>query len=323
MKKYDICGMGEFLIDFTSSSPDENGKPRYAANPGGAHPNVLAAAARFGHPTAMLSRVGSDSLGQFLVDTLNGLGVNTDGVIRDEVNNTTLAFVHNAADGDRSFSFYWRNSANTLFSAEDLREDILRDSRILQLGTVIMSTPVGRATTMRALELAKENGLIVSFDPNLRPSMWDDLSEMVPCVRQVIPYAQILKVSEEEAELLTGEADVEQASLMLMEEFPNLELVFVTLGADGCFYRSKQYSGRCASFKVDAVDTTGCGDSFTGGVLCTFLDYGCALSELTEAQLKQMVQTGCSIGAYVATKYGGVLSMPTPAQLEEFMARYH
>ena len=320
MKQFDICGMGKFLIDFTSSPADENGKPRYAANPGGAHPNVLAAAARMGRPTAMLSRVGSDSLGQFLVDTLNEVGVNTEGVVRDTTCNTTLAFVHNAADGDRSFSFYWRNSANTRFAPEDLRADILQNSRILQLGSLLMSTPLGRETTMRALELAKEAGLTVSFDPNVRPAMWEDLSEMVPCIRRVLPYAHILKVSEEEAELLTGSADPAEASRMLMEEFPNLEVVFVTLGAEGCFYRSGRYSGSCASVKVEAVDTTGCGDSFTGGALCTWLDFGCPLQELTEAQLKAMVTQGCRIGAYVATKYGGVLSMPTPAQLEAFLA---
>jgi sugar/nucleoside kinase (ribokinase family) len=319
MKQFDICGMGEFLIDFTSAPAGAEGKPQYAANPGGAHPNVLAAAARLGHPTAMLSRVGSDSLGQFLMDTLDQIGVNTEGVVRDSVYNTTLAFVHNAADGDRSFSFYWKNSANTCFAPQDLREDILRSSRILQLGSLLMSTPTGDATTMRALEIAKEEDLIVSFDPNVRPGMWDDLSKMVPAIRRVMPYAHILKVSEEEAELLTGSADPEQASSLLMQEFNNLEIVFVTLGAEGCFYRSKQYSGHCASPKVKAVDTTGCGDSFTGGALSTFLDFGCSLQQLTQQQLNTMVQNCCNIGAYVATKYGGVLSMPTPEQLKEFL----
>jgi len=321
MKRFDICGMGEFLIDFTSSPATQEGKPQYAANPGGAHPNVLAAAARLGHSTAMLSRVGSDSLGQLLVDTLDGLGVNTEGVVRDSVYNTTLAFVHNAADGDRSFSFYWKNSANTCFAPADLREDILRSSRILQLGSLLMSTPTGNATTMRALQIAKEEGLIVSFDPNVRPGMWDNTDDMVPAIRRVMPYAHILKVSEEEAELLTGSGDVAEASHLLMQQFANLEIVFVTLGAEGCFFRSKKYSGQCPSPKVQAVDTTGCGDSFTGGALCTFLEFGCPLEELTEQQLTAMVQTGCNIGAYVATKYGGVLSMPTPEQLEEFLSK--
>ena len=189
-----------------------------------------------------------------------------------------------------------------------------------ELESLLMSTPTGDATTMRALKVAKEEGLTVSFDPNVRPGMWDNKDDMVPAIRRVMPYAHILKVSEEEAELLTGSKDVAEASSLLMQEFPNLEVIFVTLGAEGCFFRSKKYSGQCPSPRVQAVDTTGCGDSFTGGALCTFLEFGCPLAELTEQQLTAMVQTGCSIGAYVATKYGGVLSMPTPEELKAFLA---
>ena len=318
MKSIDICGLGELMVDFTSLPPSPEGKPCYMGNPGGAPPNVLAAAARQGLKTSFLTRVGADAFGQFLVKVMQDLNIGTEGIVMDPDHNTTLAFVHNAPDGDRSFTFYRRSCADAVIAPADVNEAVIRNSKVLQIGSLVMSTPSGKETTFHAVQVAREAGTLVSFDPNLRPNIWPHPEEMLPFVREMLPLCDILKLSEEEAEALTGSADVAVSSRLLTEEYPNIRLCLVTLGDKGCFWRTARDTGRTDSVSVKAVDTTGCGDAFTGGVLTRFLSYGCTLEELTADQVSHMTAMGCAIGAFVATKYGGVMSMPTKQELRDF-----
>lgn len=319
MKDFDICGMGELLIDFTTTGATPEGKPNYTGNPGGAPPNAVAAVAKLGGKAAFMSRVSTDSFGQFLKDTLQQLKIDTTGVVSDLKHNTTLAFVHNAPSGERSFSFYRTGCADAMYAPEDVNEQVLCRSKVFQLGSLMMSTPSGKAATMRALQLAKEHGVLISFDPNLRPNIWEDESQMIPCVKQVLPLADMVKISIEEARELTGHQLVQTTAKILMQDYPNIKLLLITLGEQGCYYCTQSFDGSVPAYQVSAVDTTGCGDAFTGGVIYVLNQQNTPLWELGQEQIQQAVRFGCAVGALVATQYGGILSMPTLQQVQTLL----
>ena len=316
---YDVVALGELLIDFTPAGKSENGNPLFECNPGGAPANVLACLAQLGKKTAFVGKVGDDEFGRFLREVLVARGIATQGLILDAEESTTLAFVHLHADGDRSFSFYRKPGADTRLRPEEVDRSQL-DAAIFHFGSLSLTHEPARSATLTALRWAKEKGMLISYDPNLRPPLWPNLEEAKRQILAVMDQADIVKISHEELEFLMGSGDLAGASAQLCREF-GLTLLLVTLGKDGCYFRAGELAGLVPGFKVQAVDTTGAGDAFLGGLLFEVLRRDKGPKEWTSEELAESVRFANAVGALAVTRKGGIPAMPSLAQVEEFMSR--
>ncbi len=311
----DLITLGEFLIDFTML---ENGN--FAMNPGGAPANVAVAASRLGLRTAFIGTVGDDFFGHSLLSVLKENQISVEGLTVSKNANTTLAFVHIAPDGDRSFTFYRNPGADLLISVETIPFNLIDEAKIFHFGSVSMTHDPARTATIGAAKYAKEKGKIVSFDPNLRPALWDNLDEAKREILAALPLADILKVSEEEAEFLTGLHDIELAARNLYDAMCNKNcIVLVTLGAKGSFYYTAEHSAFFTAPQVTAVDTTGAGDAFVGAFLYQLFSNGRELTSLTPEVLNEMMKFANTAASISVCRQGAIHAMPT---LQEVVKSY-
>jgi fructokinase len=315
---YDVTAIGELLIDFTPSGQSEKGNDLFECNPGGAPANVLAALARLGRNTAFIGKVGNDRFGRFLANTLTEVGVDTKGLVFSEEGNTTLAFVHLNSSGDRSFSFYRKPGADMLLRPEEILPDLVEQSRIFHFGSVSMTHEPSRSATLTAVKAAKEQGAVISYDPNLRPLLWESLDEAKRVMREGMKYCDVLKISEEELVFFTGVEDLQEGSSLLWKEF-NTALIFITLGAEGCFYRQGDMSGQIPTYDVKTIDTTGAGDAFLGGMLHRLLEVGKKPGKVTLEELETAVSFANAVGSLATTKKGAIPAMPALEEVERCM----
>ena len=205
MKKYDVTALGELLIDFTENGTSKQGNPLMEANPGGAPCNVLAMLSGLGHKTAFIGKVGNDFFGKQLEDAITEVGIDATYLRKDDEVHTTLAMVHTYPDGDRDFSFYRNPGADMMLTEDEIPEELIRDTRIFHFGTLSMTHEGVRAATKKAIDIAKEAGAIISFDPNLREPLWNSLDEAKEQVLYGLGKCDILKISDNEIQWLTGE----------------------------------------------------------------------------------------------------------------------
>src|SRR5690606_31932120 len=296
---YDVVALGEILIDFPPAGLSEQGNPLFEANPGGAPANVLACLAKLGRKTAFLGKVGADEFGRLLREVLASRGISTHGLVLEEAAQTTLAFVHLHDDGVRPFSLYRWPGAVTLLRPEEVDRAQLTGS-IFPLGPLSLTPEPARGASLAALHWAKERGALISYDPNLRPPLWSSLAEAKRQILAVMDQADIVKISREELEFLTGSDSLAQGSAQLVREY-GTGLLLVTLGKDGCFFRLGDLTGLVPGFPVQAVDATGAGDGFLGGMLHEILRRGKALEEWSLAELEASVRFANAIGALVVT----------------------
>lgn len=266
MKKFDITAFGEILIDFTYMGNAPDGQKLFAQNAGGAPANVLVCATKFGLNTAFLGKIGKDIHGDFLRLTLEKQNVNTQGLIIDETHFTTLAFVDLNENGERSFSFARNHGADTFMTKEDINLEILAQSKIFHVGSLSLTTALGKETTNFAIQKAKDAGAYISYDPNYRASLWQNEAAAQKEMQEIIPFADFMKISDEECQLLTKENDPNMAAQTLNDA--GVKIVCVTLGENGALVSTKDGQMVVAGFKsTKVIDTTGAGDSFWGGFL--------------------------------------------------------
>ena len=263
----DVVALGELLIDFAMVSADGDGYPTMAAHPGGAPANFLAALTKFGAKTALLGKVGDDAFGKMLLGTLDKAGIETRGLVVDKKQFTTLAFVTIDEAGDRSFSFARKPGADTQLTFEELDLSLIDEAKVFHFGTLSLTDEPARTATYRAVEYAKSRGKLITYDPNLRKPLWDDLEE---CRRQLLwglHRADVVKISDEEVSFLF-DMTPEAGAAYILEHF-GVKLVFVTCGADGCFFKNAIAQGHVPSLSgIKVIDTTGAGDIFGGSVVC-------------------------------------------------------
>ncbi len=315
--KWDVAAIGECLIDFVPAGVNELGAPLFSANTGGAPANVLAMVTKLGGHTAFIGKVGQDSFGTHLRDHLQATGIHTDGMVLDKKYNTTLAFVHLDASGDRSFSFYRKNGADCMITDDGIPLDIVNNTAVFHFGSVSMTDEPSRTATLTAAKCAKEAGALISYDPNYRPLLWEDIEQAKHWMRHGAMLADIIKVSDEELLLITGESDYAKGAQVLCDM--GVSLVFVTMGEHGSFYYNRQAQGHLPAIAVTAVDTTGSGDSFFGAVLWMLRGKTAEeLASLTDEELVRVVRFGNAAGGLTATKKGAIPAMPT---YEDIMAR--
>ncbi|WP_103104449.1 carbohydrate kinase family protein [Brevibacillus reuszeri] len=314
----DVAACGELLIDFTPTPHAEKGKIAFEQNPGGAPANVLTALSRLGKRTSFIGAVGNDAFGQFLKQTLLDLNIGVTSLIMTSEAPTTLAFVHINEHADRSFHFYRNPGADTLLRDTDIDAELVARASLFHFGSLSLTHEPARAATRKAVEIAKNNQRLVSFDPNYRASLWDDEDEAKRIILSGISQANIVKLSEEEVAFLTPTGNVNEATDWLIQEYGN-QLILVTLGAKGCFYRTQNHSGIVRGFKIDAVDTTGAGDAFFGGMLYQILEAKEDIATLSQTELEQMIRFANAVGALATTKTGAIPAMPTLEEVERFI----
>lgn len=315
---YDVAALGELLIDFTCLSTDTDGYPTMAAHPGGAPANYLAALTKFGAKTAMIGKVGSDAFGRLLIKTLKGAGIDTRGMLVSDDVFTTLAFVTLDDSGDREFSFARKPGADTQLRFDEIDLSVIDASKVLHFGTLSMTNEPARDATYKAVEYAAGHGKLISFDPNLRKPLWDDVDEAKRQMLWGLKHADIVKISDEETEFLFGIAP-EEAAKHIIDSF-GVRLVYVTCGAEGCFYRTKTASGFVKALSGIAVkDTTGAGDIFGGSAMYGLLRAGGVPEKLTAEELENIVSFACASAGLSTTKAGGISSVPELGEVEAAM----
>lgn len=313
---YDIVAIGELLIDFAPGGVTAEGAALYERNPGGAPGNVLALAAKLNKKTALISKVGEDQFGWFLTDMLKGINVETKGVVHTKDANTTLAFVHLDKNGDRSFSFYRKPGADMLLDKSDVDVELVKNCRIFHFGTVSMTHNPSREATLFAVKMAKENGALISFDPNLRPPLWDSLVEAKSMIEEGLRYTQILKVSYEELEFITGIKELEEGSKYIKDKY-GIAIILVTLGSLGCFYKIGGNSGILPAYDVKTVDTTGAGDAFLGAFLSQIIECGKDVAALKKEEIERMIDFSNAAGSLATIRKGAIPAMPTLKEIIE------
>ena len=308
MEQYDVVALGELLIDFTCQSTDTDGYPTMAAHPGGAPANFLAAAAHFGGKTALLGKVGTDTFGRLLTQTLRGAGIETEGIVADADVFTTLAFVTLDAHGDREFSFARKPGADTQLRFDEVRLPLIDQARALHFGTLSLTAEPARETTRRVVAYAKAQGKLITYDPNLRKPLWNTMDEARKQMLWGLEQADVVKISDEEVEFLFG-LSPEAGAAHILEHYP-VKLVFVTCGADGCIFQNACAAGHVDGlFGLHVVDTTGAGDIFGGSAVWRVLQSGKAPDALDADELRQITQFACKMAGLSTTFYGGISSV--------------
>ena len=318
MKTYDVIALGELLIDFTQNGLSEQGNGLFEANPGGAPCNVLSMLNNLGKKTSFIGKVGKDQFGLTLKKALDELGIGTENLMMDSEIHTTLALVHTFADGDRDFSFYRNPGADMMLREDELDEELLKNTRLFHFGTLSMTHEGVRKATKKALAAAKGAGALVSFDPNLREPLWDSLEHAKEQVRWGLGQCDILKISDNEIQWLTGETDFTEGVKKIREEFP-IPLILVSMGKEGSrAYYKDGYVEAAPFLQQNTVETTGAGDTFCAGVLSFALDHG--LTDLTEAQLKEMLTFANAAASIITTRKGALRVMPSRQEVLDFLA---
>ncbi|MDN7240932.1 PfkB family carbohydrate kinase [Planococcus sp. N028] len=306
---YDVVALGEMLIDFTPAGKSENGNTLFETNPGGAPANVLATLAKFNAKTAFIGKVGADQFGSFLGDILKKENIDTQGLVYSEDVNTTLAFVHLSENGDRSFHFYRSPGADIMLDEQEVDLALVQNTKIFHFGSLSMTHEPAKTATLKAVKAAQESDIIISYDPNLRPALWKNLSHAKETIIEGMQYADILKISEEELEFITGITDFEEGTQFLYDKF-DLKIVLVTLGSKGCFYRFGKDTGHINGFKVNAVDTTGAGDMFLGSFLYQFIKQDASWNSLQATGVEKMIIFANAAAALGTTKNGAIPAIP-------------
>ena len=313
---YDVIALGELLIDFTSYGESDEGNPIFEACPGGAVSNVLAMLSKLGRKTALYGKIGNDQFGNLLRKTITDIGIDDCKLLTDNDVNTTLAFVHTFPDGDRDFSFYRNPGADMMLKVEEIDEGFLQNSKIFHFGTLSMTHPEVREATKRALAIAKEHNLLISFDPNLRPPLWSSLDLAKEQIEYGLSKCDILKIADNELQFVTGKECFDEG-MDLLRKMYDIPLIFLTLGKDGSRTYYKDKIVERAGFICDTVETTGAGDSFCGSVLDYILN--CDFNNLTESNLLEMITFANGAAALVTTKPGAIRVMPSREDVLRFI----
>ena len=317
-EKFDVVALGELLIDFTASGESGQGNPLFEANPGGAPCNVLAMLKKLDRSCAFVGKVGDDIFGRQLRQVAEEAGICMDGLSVDPAVHTTLAFVKTFPNGDRDFSFYRNPGADMMLRTEELPEELISRARIFHFGTLSLTHEPVRSATRKALELARAGGALISFDPNLRPPLWDSMEEARQQIAWGLARCDVLKIADNELEFMTGQTDFAKGAAMLQALYPNIRLLNVTAGAQGsyAFYGQTQVF-RPACTKGGVIETTGAGDTFCACVLNFVLDHG--LDGLTEEDLGQMLHFANTAAYLVTTRKGAIRSMPDPEEIQALL----
>ncbi len=319
-KRFDVVALGELLIDFTDSGLSEQGNPLLEANPGGAVCNVLSMLTKFGKRTAYIGKVGDDGFGKMLGRVIQEQGINAEGLQYDTEVHTTLALVLKLANGDRDFAFYRKPGADVNLKEEEIDPELIKASRIFHFGTLSLTDEPAKSATIKAVQIAEEAGLTITFDPNLREPLWNTLDEAKEQIDWGMKHAHVLKISDNEITWFTGKEDYDEGIKVLQEKYPNIKLITLSMGPDG----SRAYYGGLrvevpAFLQSGTIETTGAGDTFCACLLNAVLDNG--LDGFDEQKLKDTLTFANAAASIVTTRKGALRVMPEVEEVKAFLAK--
>ncbi|HUV22677.1 MAG TPA: PfkB family carbohydrate kinase [Gammaproteobacteria bacterium] len=313
----DVICLGELLIDFVPTQTGINLRavPGFKKLPGGAPANVVVGLKRFGVDSAFMGKVGDDAFGHFLAATLQLADIDIDNLLFSDEARTALAFIALDADGERDFMFYCHPSADMLFRPEEVDADAIRAAQLVHFGSLSLRPAPVRAATLHALDLAQQSGCLVSYDPNLRLSLWADADAAREGLLSGLARAHIVKMSEDEVIFLSDGENLDAAIADLWH--PDLQLLVVTRGSRGCRYFTPDSSGNVEAFQVTAVDATGAGDGFVAGLLQGIVKDPSTLGD--KQKLKDLCRFANAAGALTTTSYGAIPALPDLQQVNRFL----
>ena len=320
-KKYDVVALGELLIDFTENGLSEQGNPLLEANPGGAPCNVLSMLQKLGDKTAFIGKVGNDGFGHLLTKAVQEQGIDTTGLVYDNDVHTTLALVLKKVNGDRDFAFYRNPGADMNLKEEEVNESLIASSSIFHFGTLSLTDESVKKATQKAVKAAKENGLTITFDPNLREPLWKSLEEAHEQVAWGLQQADVVKISDNEITWFTGMDNYDEGIAFLQKEYLNLKLICLSMGGDGSKAVYRDIHVAYPAFLQEAtIETTGAGDTFCACMIHTVLENG--IDHLDEEKLKEMLKFANAAASLVTTKKGALRVMPTKEEVETFIENF-
>lgn len=320
-KRFDVTALGELLIDFTQNGMSEQGNPVFEANPGGAPCNVLSMLSRLGRKTAFIGKVGNDGFGKQLTEAIEEVGINAEGLLYDDEVHTTLALVHTLADGDRDFSFYRNPGADMNLNENELPADLIKDAKVFHFGTLSLTDEPVKSATHKAVAVAEAEGLLRSFDPNLRPPLWKSLEDAKREVAWGLQHCDVLKISDNEITWFTGLDDYDEGIAYLRKNYPDIKLICLSLGPDGSRAYYKDIRVEVKPFlQKETIETTGAGDTFGACVIDGVLEEG--IDSLDAEKLTRILTFANAAASIVTTKKGALRVMPDRAAVEAFIASF-
>jgi len=321
----DIISIGEALIDFLSTDKGvsiEN-TTGFTIAPGGAPANVAAAVAKLGVNSGFIGKVGGDSFGRLIINTLSEAGVNTDLLLVDKKVNTTLAFISVKENGEPDFTFYRNHcGADLALRQDELNEGYINDSEILHFGSISFTGEPLKSATIRAIKIARGADKIISFDPNLRPSLWENLRFAKSEIKNGLQYADMVKLTDEELEFITGDANIVKGTDIIIKHGPRF--VIVTRGSRSCFYNDGITTFEVPAYEIEPVDKTGSGDAFVGGVLFKTLQRlrsNKPIFNIEKDEMFEIIRFAHACGALTATRKGVIPALPSAAEVEAFLKK--
>lgn len=319
MKKYDVVALGELLIDFTQNGYSEQGNPIFEANPGGAPCNVLAMLQKLGRKTAFIGKVGRDGFGFQLEKALKEVSIATDNLCFDDVR-TTLAVVQKKSDGDRDFFFYRNPGADIMLRPEEIRENLIKMTKIFHYGSLSLTNEPVRTATRKAVGIAEEAGVIISFDPNLRKPLWKTEAHAREQIEYGVRHCQVLKISDDELVWFTGKEDFDQAAEYMQTQY-HIPLLLISMGKQGSrAYCGEQRAEIPAFLNPHTIETTGAGDTFMGCMLHQILDRG--FRNLTKTDMEEMLQFANAAASLITTKRGALRVMPAKQEIKDYLSAF-
>ena len=315
----DIICLGELLVDMF---PSETGKrlsevPAFIPKPGGGPANAAVAAARLGTESAFIGKVGKDSFGEWLVDTLAQEGVNVKGARFDEEARTTMAFIAKPDVNTAEFVFYRNPGADIRLTPAELDRGLLSNTRCLHFGSLSLTHEPARSATREAIEIASRSGALISYDINYRPSLWESTTEAIAQAQAMLPLVDMVKLNDDELHLLTGSRDLETAPGVILDRGP--AICIVTMGPEGSHFCTSKASGTIPPFTVETVDATGCGDAFIAGLLSRMVSGGNWQDNIGSDSMMSALRFANAVGALTATKLGVFPALPTASQVDAFL----
>ena len=318
MRKYHVTALGELLIDFTENGLSNQGNFLLEANPGGAPCNVLAMLQKLGKKTAFIGKVGNDFLGRHLKNVVEEVGIDTRNLKLDDEVHTTLAFVHTYPGGDRDFSFYRNPGADMNLRAEEIDTELIAQSEVFHFGSLSLTHPGVREATKKALQIAKDSGCMITYDPNLRPPLWKTLEEAKEQIAFGMQWCDVMKISDNEIQWFTGREDFDEGIRVLQDTY-HIPLILLSLGRDGSRAYYKGMRVEVMPFlQENTIETTGAGDTFCACVINYVLEHG--LDQLTEEDLREMLTFANAAASLITTRKGALRVMPEKADVEALIA---
>ena len=316
---YDVTALGELLIDFTNNGLSENNNILFEANPGGAPCNVLAMLCKLGRKTAFIGKVGDDILGNILKKSIEECGIDSSHLLLDKNSSTTQAFILTSETGERSFSFMRNDSADTQLNKNEVKPEVIKNSKIFHFGTLSLTHKCAREATEEAIAVAEKEGCVISFDPNLRKNLWSDLDDAKRAIEWGLSHANVVKIADDELEFVFGTSDAHKGYEIIREKYPCVRMLFVTCGKNGSYGFCEGVSAFEKAFtSLDTIDTTGAGDTFMGCVLDYVVSNGMTADE---DRMKSLLTFANAAAGLVTTKKGALRSMPEKCAVIELIKK--